>query len=57
MRFTGSKATGKGAKADDKQPGAPETRQELIPEKYNAKSELTFEVKSGSNEKNWELVK
>jgi hypothetical protein len=30
---------------------------ELLPAKYNDKSELTFEVKRGKNEKNWELAK
>ncbi|MBN9122996.1 MAG: hypothetical protein J0I06_28310 [Planctomycetes bacterium] len=30
---------------------------ELLPAKYNDKTELTFEVKRGSNEKNWELAK
>lgn len=30
---------------------------ELLPAKYNDKSDLTFEVKRGSNEKNWELPK
>jgi hypothetical protein len=28
---------------------------ESLPEKYNAKSELTYEVKPGKNEKDWEL--
>jgi hypothetical protein len=56
VTITGSKVVGK-AKADDKQPGSPEARQEYIPEKYNVKSELTFEVKSGANEKNWDLPK
>jgi hypothetical protein len=28
---------------------------ELLPEKYNEKSELTFDVKSGKNEKDWNL--
>jgi hypothetical protein len=28
---------------------------ETLPEKYNEKTELTFEVKPGTNEKNWEL--
>lgn len=32
----------------EQEPGAPKTK-ETIPEKYNAKSELKFEVKSGSN--------
>jgi hypothetical protein len=30
--------------------------EESLPEKYNDQSELTLDVKSGSNEKNWELT-
>jgi hypothetical protein len=30
---------------------------EALPLRYNEKSELTFEVKSGSNDKDWELTK
>jgi len=30
---------------------------EVLPAKYNDKTELTLDVKSGSNEKNWELKK
>jgi hypothetical protein len=29
--------------------------EEVLPEKYNKETELTFEVKPGSNEKNWDL--
>jgi hypothetical protein len=32
-----------------------ETMEEVLPAKYNNKTELTFDVQSGSNEKNWEL--
>jgi hypothetical protein len=28
---------------------------DLLPDKYHDKSELTYEVKPGRNEKNWEL--
>ena len=56
VKITGTKVVGK-AKADDKQPGGPDPRQEIIPEKYNTKTELTFEVKNAANEKNWELAK
>ena len=40
-------------------PDAPEKDvvAESIPAKYNAQTELTFEVKSGSNQKDWALVK
>jgi hypothetical protein len=31
--------------------------EEVLPAKYNDKTELTFEVKAGKNEKNWELKK
>ena len=30
---------------------------EVLPAKFNDKTELTFDVKSGANEKNWELAK
>jgi hypothetical protein len=36
-------------------PGGPANIQESLPAKYHDKSELTIEVKPGSNEKNWEL--
>ncbi|HET6572783.1 MAG TPA: hypothetical protein VFG68_04210 [Fimbriiglobus sp.] len=29
--------------------------EESLPEKYNARTELTFDVKPGTNEKNWDL--
>lgn len=29
--------------------------EEVLPKKYNEETELTFEVKPGTNEKNWEL--
>jgi hypothetical protein len=34
-----------------------EVLEESLPAKYNDKSELTFDVKAGTNEKNWELKK
>jgi hypothetical protein len=36
-------------------PGAGVEIEESLPAKYNEKTELTFEVKPGKNEKNWEL--
>ena len=32
-----------------------ETTQESLPDKYHSKSELTFDVKAGSNTKDWDL--
>jgi hypothetical protein len=29
--------------------------EESLPEKYNEKTELTFEIRPGRNEKNWDL--
>lgn len=44
-------------KAKVEGPGGPggDIIEESLPAKFNDKSELTFEVKSGSQEKNWEL--
>ena len=36
-------------------PGGPANIEESLPPKYNDQTELTFEVKSGGNPKNWEL--
>jgi hypothetical protein len=36
-------------------PGGPANIEESLPPKYNDHTELTIEVKSGSNPKNWEL--
>lgn len=36
-------------------PGGPANIEESLPEKYHDKSELTFDVKPGKNEKNWEV--
>jgi hypothetical protein len=57
VTISGIKAAGKKKLYDT--PDAPERglAQELLPAKYNEKSELSFEVKRGANEKNWELVK
>lgn len=40
-------------------PDSPEVEQvkELLPEKYNTKSSLTYTVLKGSQEKNWDLTK
>lgn len=35
-------------------PGGPANIEESLPVKYNDKTELTFDVKSGAQEKNWE---
>lgn len=57
--ITGSKVVGKKKVYDT--PDSPERpiTQELLPKKYSEKetSELTFEVKRGANEKNWDLTK
>lgn len=46
----------KGGKAKAEEgPSVGNLIEESLPAKYNDKSELTFEVKSGTNEKNWEL--
>lgn len=36
-------------------PGGPADIEESLPAKYHDKTELTFDVKPGRNEKNWEL--
>jgi hypothetical protein len=57
VTISGSKVVGK--KKVYNTPESPEmpVTQELLPAKYNDKSELTFEVKRGANEKNWDLAK
>jgi hypothetical protein len=52
--INGSKVVGKKALYG---PGSPErpVYAELLPEKYNEKSDVTYEVKPGAQEKNWEL--
>ena len=57
VQIRGSKVTGKKKMYDT--PDSPEVPivAELLPAKYHEKSELTFEVKRGANEKNWELAK
>lgn len=47
----------KGAPVEGPGPGGPADIEESLPAKYNDQTELTFEVKSGKNEKNWELTK
>lgn len=37
-------------------PGGPANIEESLPAKYNDKTELTFEVNAGANEKNWDLT-
>jgi hypothetical protein len=46
---------GKAKATEGPGPGGPANIEESLPAKYNDKSELTFEVQSGKNEKNWEL--
>ncbi|QJW94234.1 hypothetical protein [Frigoriglobus tundricola] len=59
VTITGKKVVGK--KKAYNTPDSPEVEQtaELLPPKYSAKdkTELTFEVKTGANEKNWDLAK
>jgi hypothetical protein len=57
VSISGSKVVGKKKVYDT--PDSPEmpVTKELLPEKYNTKTELTLDVKSGSNEKNWDLTK
>lgn len=57
VQIRGSKVTGKKKMYDT--PDSPEVAiiAELLPPKYHEKSELTFEVKRGANEKNWDLAK
>jgi hypothetical protein len=38
-------------------PGGPANIEESLPAKYNDKTDLTFEMKAGRNEKNWELTR
>jgi len=57
VSVSGSKVTGK--KKMYPTPDSPEMpiTSEYLPAKYNDKTELTFDVKRGANEKNWELPK
>ena len=57
VQIRGSKVTGKKKMYDT--PESPEVPivAELLPAKYHDKTELTFEVKRGSNEKDWDLAK
>ncbi len=57
VSISGSKVVGKKKVYDT--PNSPEMpiTEELLPAKYNTKSELTLEVKRGANEKSWELAK
>ena len=48
---------GKAAPTAGPGPGGTGLIEESLPAKYNDKTELTFEVKAGKNEKNWELTK
>lgn len=57
VTISGSKVVGKKKVYDTPDSPVMPVTQELLPAKYNDKSELTFEVKSGSNEKNWDLAK
>lgn len=57
VSISGSKVVGK--KKLYNAPNSPEglITQEYLPEKYNLKTELTFEVKRGVNSKDWHLPK
>src|SRR5262249_32639548 len=46
-----------GKRPEHQGPGAPlvEITEESLPEEYNVKTELTFEVKPGSNTKEWRV--
>lgn len=57
VSISGLKVVGK-KKAYDT-PGSPENTitAELLPAKYNTKTELTLDVTVGANQKNWELAK
>jgi len=57
VSISGSKVTGKKKVYDTPDSPVVSITAELLPEKYNDKSDLTFEVKSGANAKNWELAK
>jgi hypothetical protein len=37
-------------------PGGPADIEESLPPEYHEKSTLTFDVKPGKNEKNWEIT-
>ena len=47
----------KGANTEGPGPGGVANIKESLPAKYNDRTELTFAVKQGKNEKNWELTK
>jgi len=57
VSISGSKVVGKKKVYDTKDSPEMPITQELLPAKYNEKSELTFDVKRGTNEKNWDLAK
>jgi hypothetical protein len=57
VTISGSKVVGKKKVYDTKDSPEMPITQEMLPAKYNAKSELTLEVKRGTNEKNWDLTK
>jgi hypothetical protein len=57
VTISGSKVVGKKKVYDTKDSPEMPVTQELLPAKYNTASELTLDVKSGSNEKNWELAR
>lgn len=43
------------ARTEGPGPGGPANIEESLPARYNDKTELTFDVQSGRNEKNWDL--
>ena len=49
------RAVGKPRKTEDGPGGEGQIVEESLPEKYNSNTELTFDVKPGKNEKNWDL--
>jgi hypothetical protein len=49
------RAIGTPRKPEDGPGGEGQIVEESLPEKYNANSELKFDVKPGRNEKNWDL--
>ena len=57
VRINGSKVIGKKKIYNTKDSQEMPLYDELLPKKYHAKSDLTLDVKPGSNEKNYELTK
>jgi len=57
VRITSSKITGMRKAYDTPDSPTIPIEKELLPSKYNNATELTYDVKPGSNQKDWDLTK